>query len=88
MIDQETYKKIAPEIDKAIANGGVDCAKLAAQFKTSYSTVIRYYSYHLKFVTDERLEYIRLKEITCPTCGKLKDQVTDPAICRDMIHFV
>lgn len=65
----------------------------AKEFDINYHTALDYYSHMLKSIHAENLKHElesnSVQELpTCPTCGKLKDEVSEVSICRDVFHYL
>lgn len=85
----DTYQLIKPMFERASDNGGIDYPVIAGKLKISSGTILKYYSIYLRERASTVKAVKKLKqEKTCPTCGKYYKDVTDPAVCRDMIHYV
>jgi len=87
-IKEEEYKKVKPFFEKP----DVNCAKIGLQIHMTPAKVLTYYSIFLRDKM-KNSQYIKTKEAIekekrCPTCGKLKHEVTDPAVCRDVFHYL
>ncbi len=86
--NKKKYDKLVPLFEKYDNN----CAKIAFETHTEHATVLKYFSIYLR----EKMKnsrYIELKEgeieaPRCPTCRRLKNEVKEVAICRDVFHYL
>ena len=84
-INQMDYETLVPFFDAMLSTRSeLNCAEIASQTNIGYGLVLKYFSRYLV-----QLQYIKKDEAErCPTCGRLKEEVNSPAICRDIIHYL
>ena len=88
-LNDENMKKLIPYFERNENN----CAKIAEVEQMSKYKVLTYFSIYLRDLArnseaakvDARFEN---KPSRCPTCGRLKEEVTDMAVCRDVFHYI
>ncbi len=89
-INERQYNKLLPYFEQS----DVNCAQIAVKTGISGSKVVTYYSIYLnrKMYNSRYRQLIRMeeekKQERCPTCGRLKHEVTDMAVCRDVFHYL
>ncbi len=60
-------------------------AKLADQLGINHRTAVTWFSYMLKFHSDNGTPP---PDQLCPSCGKEKNEVKTQAECRDVFHYL
>jgi hypothetical protein len=83
--DKKLYDQLKHEIFSLNSLKDLSLHSLAKKLKISYEKALRWYSHMLKFYADHRRPPA---DHTCPSCGKLKSDVTDYSICRDVFHYM
>jgi hypothetical protein len=79
------YEILVPYLERIMAGDPeLTCHQIDQETGIPPATVVTLMSIYL----NGRREQAKMQQERCPTCGKLKDEVTDPALCRDMIHFL
>ena len=78
----EQYEQIKPYFLEK--EDGMDCARISRITGIGYGKVLACLSFYLRTVQIDS----EMRENTCPSCGRLKSEVNDSAVCRDVIHFV
>lgn len=73
------YEKLVPWFEQ----NKYSCAEIARQTNMGHAQVLTYFSRYLVQLKENK----EAAAERCPTCGRLKHEVTNPAICRDIIHF-
>ena len=86
--DPKTYRKLRPYLNKILMEENTGCPDVARELNMTNGKVLTYFSYYLKNVINGRRVKKMVQQKTCPTCGRLAHEVTDPKVCRDMIHFI
>jgi len=88
-IEKETMEILTPYFQKKEIN----CAKIAMETQIPHGQVLSYFSAWLRKMTKHSEaakvdDHFENKPPRCPTCNKLKNEVTDMAVCRDVFHYL
>jgi len=79
-IKQMDYDKLVPWF----AQNKYNCAEIARQTNMGHAQVLKYFSRYLVQLQQEKVEEAQ----RCPSCGKLKNEVTEMKECRDVFHYL
>lgn len=90
MTEEQTkiYALLIPYFDNEMNENSIGLPAIAEQTGIAYGTVVGLFSVYIGRLSRSRRELDELRMNTCLSCGRLKNEVNDPAICRDIIHFL
>jgi hypothetical protein len=84
----KTFLVLEPYFDKEMQNESIGLPGIAELTGFSYGLVVSMFSFYIGRLSRLNREEKERKLSTCPSCGRLKHEVTDPAVCRDLIHYL
>lgn len=69
---------------------------IATEIGISYTVALNWYSHILKEIQTRNIDKAKklqqtddamMHNLKCPSCGRLKQDVTDLSVCRDVFHY-